>query len=189
MLRDAQGRELLIHHNCCAKVGMHKFCCCCGGKCSCSEDDAGSGGGEIPSEFGGYGSGVVLWFRYLSCMFFLFFGLSVLSVPSALIYSASTDWDDVEAESAVDGLWRFTPANLGEAASACSLSESSDATLEASCPAGTRVSRVEAYYANLQGSCECPASQVPQGFECPDIIPRGSSTCTSGRPFTRIVTS
>ena len=137
------------------------------------------------SDLDQYGSGVVLYFKLLKWGFWLFFVLSLLYVPAlVLFYSGDAQngsgTSGGGAYSVVTALSQFTLGNLGEATTTCADGYEADAApVTVTCPAGTRILRLEAWYGDVAGSCSCPRERTPaptcSGTANDDVcVPRGS---------------
>ena len=98
------------------------------------------------SDFDQYGVGIVLYFKYLKFMTILLFVLSVLQVPSLLIYGvAGGAAGSVEGKGGVKALVKTTMGNLGMGEELCvegTMAPGETITLK--CPTkGSKIRRIE----------------------------------------------
>lgn len=127
-----------------------------------------------------YGIGVVLYFKLVKSLMWIFLAMSVLSLPSIALYRSA------DTTSAADRafvslrparLASITLAALGQPNSSCRRAAEGD-VFSFRCPAGGTVRSVVAYFGQPRGSCSCPLAQQPP---CP--------VCTPDRPACRPTTT
>jgi hypothetical protein len=122
---------------CGAKVNSHNCGCCC---------IKGSKNEKQASDFDQYGVGIVLYFKYLKFMSVLLFILSLLQVPSLLIYSvAGGATANVEGKGSVKALVQTTVGNLGMGETLCAEGKiGAGEMLTLKCGAkGSKIKRIE----------------------------------------------
>lgn len=108
----------------------------------------------------------------------LFACLTVMALPSILLYGLGSSWDSYSSQ-LTDVLWRFTPANFGESDSVCTSANTTSGmeSVHLQCPENTVIGRIEARYGYNTGSCGCPDFQSPQDGKCPATRIRGTDSC------------
>lgn len=143
---------------CGAKVNSHNCGCCC---------IKGSKEEKQASDFDQYGVGIVLYFKYLKFMSVLLFILSLLQVPSLMIYGvAGGAMANVEGKGSVKALVQTTVGNLGMGETLCAEGKiGAGETLTLKCGAkGSKIKRIEAtsiFVGDVRGKCGCPSQQLP----------------------------
>ena len=149
------------------------------------------------SDFDQYGVGIVLYFKYLKFMTILLFVLSVLQVPSLLIYGvAGGAAGSVEGKGGVKALVKTTMGNLGMGEELCvegTMAPGETITLK--CPSkGSKIRRIESkriFAGDVKGQCGCPSNQLPSkadaskcttdGSKLPIASPGASNPCMAGQ--------
>ena len=120
---------------CSTNLGTHKCSCC--------------GVGKGDSDIQGYGLGVVLWFKYIKWMGFMFLGLTLLATPQFLMFGSSGKlMGQLETESALHVLAQLGMANMGEGSTLCasgltsSSTSTKDGVLALQCAKGQTIDQI-----------------------------------------------
>jgi len=127
-----------------------------------------------------YGVGMVLYFKYLRFMSWIFFIFAFLSIPSMVFYamagSLKTSWG-------VDAFGILTMGNLGEGIQNCQeitipAGFTGDWNVEIACadPNGD-IAAVEAFYGEPTGYCSCPFERAAK------IDAAGTAVCSNETKF------
>lgn len=120
------------------------------------------------SDFVRYGSGVVLYFKFVKLFTVLFCLLSLLSLPALWLFGSAGEYVRLQGgvgSSGVQPLAWTTLGNLGEAANVCAdgyevLSGAGGSpVLTVACSGAGRIGAIEAAYGAPTGSCACPVAQ------------------------------
>jgi len=162
-----EGRvtEWARHSVCGTQLGGHGcrwLCCpCITGVVPCLRQATSCCGGfdAVPSSLSEYGLGVGLYFKQLKYLAFVFFFMTLINVPSGLIFWYGNGLLD-STVTATDSLALLTIGNLGEGESTCNEVGEGD-TFSLRCAPGAVIGKVEAYYGTGRGSCNCPVDQTP----------------------------
>ena len=133
-------------------LGTHKCNCC--------------GVAKGDSDIQGYGLGVVLWFKYIKWMGFMFLGLTLLATPQFLMFGSSGKlMGQLETESALHVLAQLGMANMGEGSTLCatgvtsSSTSTKDSVLALQCAKGQTIDQITSvHYGHGEGLCRCPGT-------------------------------
>lgn len=119
-------------------------------------------GSSTPGDFTQFGTGLVLYFKFLKFMMTLFFVFCILGFPSLVFYALGGKLNSVEV-TGIDSLQLTTIGNLGDSDIFCEeYFDLDDVHLE--CPEGALLGKVEAHFGLMTGSCECPPEDTPLPF-------------------------
>jgi hypothetical protein len=132
-----------------------------------------------------YGVGIVLYFKLLKSMFCLFLFLTMLAVPTLVIFhNSSSDMVGLQ-DTFADNLTKISAASFGEQRRICAtsaldmstmdpvpsvkqLAENTD-VLKLSCPSAAHsIGLIDVFFGNPEGYCGCPSTAVTNKHgECP----------------------
>lgn len=110
-------------------------------------------------------TGIVLYFKLLKALIVLFFFMSLLTLPSLLLYGIAGTKDPIEQafSTVIESqapLAYSTLGALGEPIPSCrQVSEGKKFSFR--CPSGGVVRSIVSYYGQPSGSCGCPSIQQP----------------------------
>ena len=142
------------------------------------------------SALGDYGTGIVLYFKYLKFMGFLLFFLCLTQMPALLIYgSAGAAVDLIEGKGSVKSLVVTTLGNMGGGTTICHEGAVNE-PLTFDCPTHqgtkTKIRRIEAaqvLVGDVRGSCQCPGTHGTlrnDPTKCSPLDYTSGVTCPTG---------
>lgn len=195
------------HAPCGSKTGAHPICagsnplraCCWRSRNDKANDVAtklASQSAALRGDFSKYGHGVVLYFKFLKLTTVLFLVMTLLAMPSLLLYwsasagtkgafgagasSSASSSSKTGGMSALSSLSWFTIGNLGEASVVCASGhEKGEGSIALACPSsGMMIRSIEVAYGSPRGECSCPTSRIP-GPTCPGVVTSGSGFSTA----------
>jgi hypothetical protein len=117
-----------------------------------------------------YGVGIVLYFKLMKSMFWLFVVLTILAIPTLTIFGTASD-DMVGLQGTLaHNVTKISVASFSEERRVCAEATESKHTptkalqtrITLDCPRNHKIRQIDVFYGNPLGSCGCPEAKMPK---------------------------